>query len=76
MSKIFKRPKSYTNEGDVHARNVKAARLIKTQEDLDIILASQPDPKIAEGWLHAYGQFLPFVPKPFEVIQVGQEVVD
>lgn len=70
MSKISKRPWTHPRFGDIHAKNIKAARMVKNQDELDLILASQPDPAIAEGWLKAYGPHLKFTPKPF--VQVGQ----
>jgi hypothetical protein len=62
MSKIRKRPWSHPRMGDPQAQNIKAARLIKDQNELDLILAKAPSPAIAEGWLKAYGPHLKFVP--------------
>lgn len=69
MSKIRKRPWSHARFGDVHAQNVKAARLINNQDELDRIIDKQPDKAIAEGWLKEYGPHLKFVPQTFEEIQ-------
>lgn len=71
MSRIFKRPKSFLNQGSVEARNVKSARTIKTQAQLDSILAQAPTLEIAEGWIKAYGGHLPFIPRQLQESNIG-----
>lgn len=70
MSRIFKRPKSYVNQGNIQARNIKSARLIEDQEQLDRIIAAQPDSAIAEAWLSLYGPHMRFTPQTFKEIQL------
>lgn len=69
MSRIFKRPKSYPNQGSVLARNLKAAQLIKDQDELDKIILMQPDKSIAKAWLEVYTPCMKFVPQTWEEIQ-------
>jgi hypothetical protein len=48
--------------GNVKARLIRYAKMIRTQDQLDIILSQAQNPVIARAWLEQYAQYLPFTP--------------
>ncbi len=67
MSKIFRRPKSYLKMGNTHARLIKAAREIKSHEQLAALVAQALHSGVEKaqvvGWLEMTLPHLPFKAK-------------
>lgn len=71
MSHRFKRPKKLARpappkRGGVEAKLRWYAQQIRNQQELDAILAAQPDQSLAIAWLHHVRQYLRFTPRQFE----------